>query len=1014
MSSSKNSSGSKGLPPVVYSRHAFNRQGGTSHIQRKGHNTSSKRSIVPQTAAYSNSQSSCVPNSTAEQEENMYFSFDDCAGEEIKPIEETPQSSSKSIRPNVLLKTWVEELLEAYVLALHYRDAGPYDGQMCTYCQGGAPALFRCKNCPEAGYWQASSLEELGLVWSLGHGGAPCESSAATSLLWVGDVFGFVQVRIRYCAHSGAPIKSVQLIRAGLFPCSEREPQSAFTLSLLAHFTLFSTLGKISGHRYNQVLKRQTNPGFPARVIDRYRELLIAQRKYAYAKALKRSGQFFKPVPGQAPGQSLAIHCVACPRVGVNFNPGDVIPSERPLFQFFISHDGNFRNTRKAKKFDPEDVFLTDGQMYFVEQAPFKDWVAIKKKEKPTKRIRPECDNHKAAVDKFARWGGLDVTGIGACTCARHSLFLPAGMVDFDKGERLVRLRDDYGIYSEHQSSFANVDYAIASASRAMLVRGVLLLAVTYDIFCHWFPGFMDRVKHLPPQISFDVKQTEMNGGLARWHAAGHEEPCRVRYSLNYMQFVGRIDGEGCERAWAAVNETAGSTSEKTPGGRGDSINFIVDDLNFGKITTTTALIVSKFKDGKRMFILQGEVFEDLDRSLPVQQTLEWRQESTKPRKVNGVWTSVFFGKNDWGKSVHDVLQEEKNRLGDEDVTDHGENHSNPQGETSKKQVSLAKWISKAIELENTMDKLRTDASLLKANDAPQRHNAVNNRRKMLLTRITAHRQEREFFLGSLGDPDHPSRDQPKSSDVEDYELGLPSSYLSSTLIAENGLEPARVEGLVRRAACDDALKIVRNLLGAKSLALRKPFKELRAKTETACRRYNRSRDALLRLDLQGSDHQTYLSLEQEHLKMLSEYLDDESGAVGQGSRNIAWIWRTDLVSNSETWMIDALKVEWFRARQRARQWEEELMILKREIVMTLKSFQYEQGIWAARSKQPGLSHGMSAYALKKSKFFERLALDAWTSGQTIMLDPIVNLEWASTNWPNEMAIGTTTQADSD
>ncbi|KAG8735320.1 hypothetical protein FRC10_010739 [Ceratobasidium sp. 414] len=213
-----------------------------------------------------------------------------------------------------------------------------------------------------------------------------------------------------------------------------------------------------------------------------------------------------------------------------------------------------------------------------------------------------------------------------------------------------------------------------------------------------------------------------------------------------------------------------------------------------------------------------------------------------------------------------------------------------------------------------------------------------------------------------------------------------------TTLVSGNCLHATRVEGSLRWAACDDALRVVRSLLGAKSLTIRykrknltgerattwaeHQLKALRDKVERARRRYNRSQAALVRLDLLGSDHESYPALEQSHLTMLSDYLDNESGTTGQGSRAISWIWRSETVRNDEEWMIDALKVEWFRAQQRATQWREELVLLKREIVMTWNMFQYEQSEWEARCKQPGLYPGMAEYATRKAKFFERLASD--------------------------------------
>ncbi|KAG9091968.1 hypothetical protein FS749_016111 [Ceratobasidium sp. UAMH 11750] len=980
--------------------------------------------------------------SGVEVDDGLFWDFDDRAGEEVTP--NAPEhSGSNRTTLNVQLRTWQERHLDSYILALYFRDAAPGDDHRCSGCDSVAASFFRCDTCLEplsicqacvlarhkyaplhrisvysGSCWRPTSLKDLGLEWNLGHNGEPCCESKGTSSILVGDVFGYIQVAIRYCAHTGAPSKAIQLLRAGLFPCSDIEPQSAFTLATMDHFTLFSTLGKTSAHRYHSVLKRQTDTGFPANVPDRYRELLATQRKYALATALKRAGSLFQPSAGAVLPDSLAVHCPSCPRAGVNFHPEDVPPAERPMFRLHVAVDGNFRNPRKAKKVHPDDICFTGGRMYFVEQLSYKAWIASRKQGDTRKGVRPECDNHKAATDKFARWGGLDVTGIGACTCARHSLFLPSGMVDFDKGERRVPCQPE---------PWANIDYAIASAATAVLAWGLVWLAITYNIFCHWFPNFKTRVKELPANIAFDTSATDLLGGIPRWHAAGHIESCRARWSLNYLPYFGRIEGEGCERAWAHLNETAGSTSEKSPGARWDAINYIAGDWNFEKNITMTSFIVSKFKEAKRMYDQQLGVFTDLDKSLPPATTTEWRQESTAPRKEGRVWTSPFFGKNDWDRSVHRVLEEEQDREvdnqpeGDGDQADEPPEEQDDTGADSshgKARDALAKWILKAIELENAMDKLRVDAAQLGRNSTPRQHDAINSCRTLLMAQVSAHRQERERFLGSLGVPDHPTRNQVQSADVEHSELGLPSSYEGATLIATNCLRAARVEGSVCRAACDDALRVVRNLLGAKSFTFRykqknltgerattraeSQLKALRDKVECARRRYNRCRAALLRLDLLGSDRESYPELEPDHLTLLSDYLDTESAMVGQGSRAISWIWRAETAGNDEQWMIDALKVEWFRARQRAVQWQEELMLLKREIVMTFNTFQHEQREWHTRSKQPGLSPGMSEYAARKAWFFERLASDAYSHGKAVVEDSVVSLEWVTAKWPKE------------
>jgi hypothetical protein len=51
---------------------------------------------------------------------------------------------------------------------------------------------------------------------------------------------------------------------------------------------------------------------------------------------------------------------------------------------------------------------------------------------------KPTCSNHKAANEVKSGRKNLDVTGVGACACARHGCFVPHTMVDFQKGEKYV------------------------------------------------------------------------------------------------------------------------------------------------------------------------------------------------------------------------------------------------------------------------------------------------------------------------------------------------------------------------------------------------------------------------------------------------------------------------------------------------------------------------------------------------------------------------------------------------
>jgi hypothetical protein len=67
--------------------------------------------------------------------------------------------------------------------------------------------------------------------------------------------------------------------------------------------------------------------------------------------------------------------------------------------------------------------------------------------------------------------------------------------------------------------------------------------------------------------------------------------------------------------------------------------------------------------------------------------------------------------------------------------------------------------------------------------------------------------------------------------------------------------------------------------------------------------------------------------------------------------------------------------VEWFRSRERYTRWEEELKLLKREMVMSYRTFGTFRDIWDYKAQSKSNSPGMTSYALAKSDFFRKLAV---------------------------------------
>ncbi|KAG8722790.1 hypothetical protein FRC09_005724 [Ceratobasidium sp. 395] len=931
----------------------------------------------------------------------------DWVDEELDDPPATTSGPSKNT-PNRQLRDWQEQFADIYLPILYARDAAP-TSTICFGCSAPCSTFYQCRTClsaharcqqctvsshnnspthyirrwnAEQTCWEADSLANLGCVLKLGHAGADCPKHGSDVSILVGDLHGLAEVKVRFCDCAGHATRSSQLLAAGLMACSDHLPQSAFTVNMLDHLSVFTTAGKCSVYKYWTVLKRFTNPGFPGKVSDRYRELLQTLRKYNYMIHRKRSGVAFQQHILEADSTDQGLPCVACPRPTYNFNQCEVAKAEEELFRFWVSFDGNFRNPRKAKPVDPDDVCLTDGRFYFPPQHLYKKYLAsLDIQKRRPEDTKSDCSNHKAAKNQFVKFLGTDISGLGAATCSRHSIFLPRGVVDFIDGERYA-----YG------------DCAVASCFRYATREGQLKLGVTYDIFCQWFKKLKERAKSLPADISFP-EWLDIIGGVPKFHLVGHKQSCKDRLSLNWMRWVGMIEGEGCERAWAYLNETAGSTSEMSPGFRRDSICYIMADWNFGKMIA----MASKFKEALKMYKLQHEKFLEIDESVPATKKEGWHDLSLEAKELKkGVWISPLSTPSSSGK-----LQE---------LARFNQNAESSSAHTLAKKPGVTQWIITGIDIESEKYRLRQEKKCLKESATLRQRQNFDDKRKALNERILLFREGRDKYMGQCEDPDHPDCKSGNSADPETAELGLPSSYSAATLLQLGLKQLAELEADLRRADCNDTLDRVRDLLGARSLTLKSKQKNVRGeigstRAETALRkhtdkihterwRYNDSRSALIRLGASPGDLKIYQFLAETDLKYLKEWSEVTSCGLGQSRKTISWIWtgRSDIFEDEDSWLAQTMKVEWFRARERYRRWEEELQLVKREMVMSYRSFKTHENIWKFKAESSAAVSppvpGMAEYAHARSAFFRRLAEDVLHICTPYIQDKTVPMKW--------------------
>jgi hypothetical protein len=111
-------------------------------------------------------------------------------------------------------------------------------------------------------FYDDTTLQSLGLVLQLGHGGFSCPNPGLIQRLTIVDISGIHEISLRYCeCHqaTGGSRPHVQLLRARLFPSTVIFPRKAFTFDVLDTFHLMTLQGKISAYDFYTTLSHKSD-----------------------------------------------------------------------------------------------------------------------------------------------------------------------------------------------------------------------------------------------------------------------------------------------------------------------------------------------------------------------------------------------------------------------------------------------------------------------------------------------------------------------------------------------------------------------------------------------------------------------------------------------------------------------------------------------------------------------------------------------------------------------------------
>jgi Kyakuja-Dileera-Zisupton transposase len=113
----------------------------------------------------------------------------------------------------------------------------------------------------------------------------------------------------------------------------------------------------------------------------------------------------------------------------------------------------------------------------------------------------------------------------------------------------------------------------------------IQLILFSYDIICQWCRNFAKCQSQLPSIMQLTLLQIqEARFVIPKFHIYAHGLPCQSRYSLNFLQYMARMDGGDPERWWAHINPVSMSTKEMGPDTQLDTLDDHASAWNWHKI----------------------------------------------------------------------------------------------------------------------------------------------------------------------------------------------------------------------------------------------------------------------------------------------------------------------------------------------------------------------------------------------------------------------------------------------
>ncbi|KAJ7663720.1 hypothetical protein DFH06DRAFT_986389 [Mycena polygramma] len=854
-----------------------------------------------------------------------------------------------------------------------------------------------------------SKIPKLEHFIQLGHNGGPCEQPTGHRLFTAVHGNGVHSTRLAFCGCKEQPPNKIrQLMRAGLFPATTKDPHTAFTITMLKEFQLHNFESKKAAYDYLGAIRRLSDNSFTADIPNPYAAFLRVVRVFNYLTLKKRSGQFhgIDAVLSHRPAGNLLVWCPACPEPGFNSDPNcPHTPAHMShLNQSQRTLDGNHQCNQYSKNTDPDDVSLCAGKAYFPLDSSYQKYL----KSVPTSTEASTC-NYLKVVNKQdkKKFKNMAITGTVNCQCS-HVFILSC--VDLPHAER-----------------FANSDYALAMALRnhkpdekfefklQIEVDDVDEVA-TYDIACEYVVNLEARfAKHFPDQLK-SIKK--MRWGVPALHVQGHQDSCTYLFGTGYMECVGHFHGETAEHYWPEANQLGPHVRQMNLGHRQDTMINHHGDWNYKKTMKIASDLAEDIRAAKQKYLEKRTHYIALSISFK-DRVAEWEQLPRTTYKQGKEAVSVYKHRETKVPSQSAIYQ----RMIAED-----DNFASTLIPKSK----IAQFLDHGLKIQDSQRKLKQLMHCTDEHELQASRKEISSRTSKLRNQITAFRAEQKHFMANVGDK--VAAQTALQPAIEDELLFLPSDLTKAERRKLGFLSLGVEESKWREGQVFDVLRALQNIVKTIIALRNRKFKNERQQKQNtragdqisdATKRqthhmesYSAGRLALISLN--GSTNFPVLteadlfmkSVQQKRrvgdskrtdgllwrakaLGTIGSYDQDGDGPRRKGKKKAqeaqkqmperpeSWLWQLGKLTKMsdqemDAWSSEGDRVQWFRAGAEMQRWQEQGEQKLVELLRTARSFTKMQSVWSTLAEtQPNDRQGAAAYARQKAAMYERRASEA-------------------------------------